>query len=241
MIRINEEMKISSSAWFVTLTYDEDNVIYGNNGKMTLYKKDLQDWFKRLRFHYHKKHKQRLRYYAVGEYGSKTHRPHYHAIIFNLNDEEVETLVHSTWGKGFVKVLPLTNGGVGYVLKYLSKQHKKDDDKEPVFSLMSKGIGKNYITNIAIEFHNRTFDYCYYSENSYKKTLPRYYKKKIYSEEKYKDISLHMATRHYNKSKTKIKQLATKWRMSEEKVENILEIRKYHANFGKQFGDEEIF
>lgn len=50
-----------------------------------------------------------------------------------------------------------------------------------------------------------------------------------------------MATRHYNKSKTKIKQLATKWRMSEEKVENILEIRKYHANFGKQFGDEEIF
>lgn len=47
---------------------------------MTLLKADFQNFMKRLRKNtgYAK-----IRYYAVGEYGEKNSRPHYHAIIFN--------------------------------------------------------------------------------------------------------------------------------------------------------------
>lgn len=49
---------------------------------VTLWKRDLQLFLKRLRKHVP------LRYYAVGEYGTQTKRPHYHLIIYT-NYEKV--------------------------------------------------------------------------------------------------------------------------------------------------------
>lgn len=76
---------------FVTLTYNDDWVPnyldpldeYGDcTVGYTLRKKDLQDFFKRLR----KAFPDRIiRYYASGEYGGKTHRPHYHAVILGID------------------------------------------------------------------------------------------------------------------------------------------------------------
>lgn len=92
--RMMLEMPYASSAWFLTLTYDDDHIpvsemLDSETGEIvehaTLDKKELQKFIKRLR----KKFGDGIRYYAVGEYGSKTMRPHYHAIIWNLPLEDL--------------------------------------------------------------------------------------------------------------------------------------------------------
>lgn len=61
---------------FITLTYNDTHL----SGDGSLQPKDLQDWLKRLR---KTLINSRLRFFACGEYGSQTVRPHYHAAIFN--------------------------------------------------------------------------------------------------------------------------------------------------------------
>lgn len=84
------ELQQHNSAYFVTLTYDDAHVpmsAYGHpvTGEaqpvLTLCKRDFQLFMKRLR---KRIAPQGIRYFACGEYGSKTFRPHYHAIIFGL-------------------------------------------------------------------------------------------------------------------------------------------------------------
>ena len=65
----------------------------------------------------------KIRYYAVGEYGSRTQRPHYHIILFNVLDAD---LVYVAWGQGHTMSVPLKNGGTNYVLKYLQKPPQKN-------------------------------------------------------------------------------------------------------------------
>ena len=65
--RLIQEDKRSLSSNFVTLTYATEHVPILKSGYMSLNKSDLQKFFKRLR----KLSIQRLRYYAVGEYGGK--------------------------------------------------------------------------------------------------------------------------------------------------------------------------
>lgn len=72
---------------FVTLTYDEENIPDGN----TLSPTDLQRFIKNLRNHH--RHL-RLRYYAVGEYGGITQRPHYHAILFGIRFHDRSVFKH---------------------------------------------------------------------------------------------------------------------------------------------------
>lgn len=83
------EAEYHKSNYFVTLTYDDLHVPTGyyadpDTGEakeaMTLRKRDLQLFMKRLR----KNTGQDLRFYAAGEYGTQTFRPHYHLIIFGL-------------------------------------------------------------------------------------------------------------------------------------------------------------
>ena len=68
---------------FITLTYN-DQYLPANN---SLVPRDLQLFFKRLR----KVLDCKIRYLACGEYGEKTERPHYHAIIFGANLRESRT------------------------------------------------------------------------------------------------------------------------------------------------------
>lgn len=97
------ESKDYQQNWFITLTYDEENkplmmwgvdedgLIYEpqEDWNGTLNPKDLTKFIKDLR-RYWKYHfnEDNIRFYACGEYGGQTKRPHYHAIIFNLNLKE---------------------------------------------------------------------------------------------------------------------------------------------------------
>lgn len=67
---------------FCTLTYDDDHL--PANG--ALQPKDLQLFLKRLR---REIDPLRIRYFAVGEYGEKTRRPHYHLTLFGLSRSQI--------------------------------------------------------------------------------------------------------------------------------------------------------
>jgi hypothetical protein len=188
--RLIKEGERSETAHFVTLTYDTKYVPLTKNGFMTLNKRDIQTFMKRLRKNSDKK----LKYYVCGEYGSKRDRPHYHLIIFNADVEKIER----AWsqykaGLGYVSfgsiyVGEVNEASIGYTLKYMQKLGKipkhKNDDRLKEFSLMSKGLGQNYISNAMIKWHkNDLLNRMYVPMVEGKKiAMPRYFKDKIYTE-----------------------------------------------------------
>lgn len=148
--RLMEQVKVSKSAWFITLTYDTDHVPLTKNGFMSLDKKHLQLFFKRLRKAHEGNGWPSIKYYAAGEYGSETRRPHYHIILMNVQVEKIQ----SAWALGHVDygyrngVAGVNEATVGYTLKYISKAGKfyhRNDDRVREFALMSKGLGESYV------------------------------------------------------------------------------------------------
>lgn len=179
-----QEEKMSSSAYFITLTYAGQHISRTTNGFSTLNKPDLQEFFKRLRFAQSGSGYSGIKYYAVGEYGSKNKRPHYHVIVFNADI----SLIDPAWGLGSVYYGDVGPASVGYCLKYLMKKgqipmHQRDD-RLPEFSMMSKGLGKNYLTDAMVTWHLDQIEdrlYCT-TLDGHKITIPRYYKDKIFSD-----------------------------------------------------------
>lgn len=101
--RCSLESEYHESSYFVTLTYNEDCVPISwysdpETGEafqsLTLRKKDFQAFMKRLRFNTG----QYIRFYASGEYGDNTYRPHYHAILFGLKLDDLKLYKQSEDG-----------------------------------------------------------------------------------------------------------------------------------------------
>lgn len=181
--RLMQEEKISESAHFITLTYDTDHVPITPSGFTSLRKKDCQDFFKRLRKN-PLNIQNKIKYYLAAEYGSNTRRPHYHAIIFNVAIQTIQ----AAWQQGDIHYGTVSAASVGYCLKYINKGRTvplhKNDDRAPEFSLMSKGLGENYLTPQMVKWHKNDKQarmYCNLKDGK-KIAMPRYYKDKIYSD-----------------------------------------------------------
>lgn len=182
--RLNEELRDSETAHFITLTYDDENLPLGHNDVPTLYKKDIQDFIKRLRFEVASKHNKKIRYYVVGEYGSSTKRPHYHGIFFGIPNKDIEGLVLKKWNNGHVDIGKVTPASIHYTTKYIIQANdRKDERREPEFSLMSKrpAIGHKYIGR-AEKWHIRNQYFHVISGSGIKQNLPRYYRDKIFDD-----------------------------------------------------------
>lgn len=133
------EQRLHQASAFVTLTYDKEH--HPVDG--SLRPKDLTLWLKRLR---EAVAPVKFRYYAVGEYGGLTWRPHYHAALFGICPDP--QLMKATWPMGFTMVAPLTPQSMAYVAGYCTKKMTRRDDsrlsgREPEFARMSlrPGIG----------------------------------------------------------------------------------------------------
>lgn len=160
---------------FITLTYSNDEQTFGN-----LDKTHLQLFIKRLR----KKYKKPITYYAIGEYGGKTFRPHYHIILFGVSHLDV-VKIENTWASlgenfGFVYVGNVTVRSISYVAKYHVNRTKYPAGLVPSFCLMSKGVGKTYVDRMK-RYHKSDLKRNYYNDFSIKRKLPRYYADKIYN------------------------------------------------------------
>lgn len=174
--RLKVEQKVSSSAFFVTMTYEDDKL---PNGLPTLCKEDVQAFFKKLRKEQLKYSAEGLRYYAVGEYGTRTQRPHYHAIIFNLHLNAAQRLPF-VWVKGHVQVGTVTPASIHYVTKYVINKPGDYPGRAPPFALMSRrpGIGHNYLATHTLWHLAGMRNYT--QVNGVISRLPRYYKDKIF-------------------------------------------------------------
>ncbi len=134
---------------FITLTYSEENC----PEKLT--PDHTKKFLARLRG---KLAPTRLRFYLVGEYGSKTKRPHYHAALFGI-DQGYEKIINETWGKGFVNVSEFNIQTAAYICKYVLKT---DAHSSETFSRMSNrpGIGADAMAVVADSLHsNAGLDY----------------------------------------------------------------------------------
>lgn len=176
-------------SYFVTLTYDNEHVPKSEKKFLTLCKRDVQLFFKRLRKRVAVRDPEvKVRYYAVGEYGSNNWRPHYHLILFNADKLSIEEAWRDEKGAiGGIDIGSVTGASVGYTLKYISKPKRVpyhvNDDRIPEFALMSKGLGHEYLTPAMIAWHkadllNRMYVNTY---DGKKVSMPRYYKDKIYT------------------------------------------------------------
>lgn len=118
----------------------------------------------------------RIRYYAVGEYGDATFRPHYHVMLFGyprcmrgvtkvhyLTGEPMWSeccehcrLIGNTWGHGNVFLGDVSKDSAGYIAGYTVKKMTSKDDKRllgrhPEFARMSlrPGIGSDAMFEVA--------------------------------------------------------------------------------------------
>lgn len=168
---------------------------------MDLNRRDLQLFFKRLRkahdpvqkVYGHPLFGYPIKYFAVGEYGDRYQRPHYHVILYNSDIE----LIQPAWALdnkkiGEVHYGEVNEASIGYTMKYLCKPSKvpvnKYDDRTPQFKLQSTGLGKDYLTKNMINWHLEDIEgrmYCNLP-GGIKTSMPRYYKERIYTEEQRK-------------------------------------------------------
>lgn len=193
--RLMLELEYHTDAWFITLTYDEMHVpcsaVYDEGADevqthLTLDKRDVQKWMKRLRKAFSDCN---IRYYLAGEYGEETFRPHYHAIVFGLHLDDLEVYekrrgcvyytspsLQRTWSVldevtgeylpiGRVLAAAVTWETCAYVARYVTKKLKgkekhfyEENGLVPEFSLMSRkpGIARQWY-----EDHPDLYDYEY--------------------------------------------------------------------------------
>jgi len=122
--RLLAEQQTCLETWFCTFTYRGGDE---NTHAQVLRYSDLQKTFKRLRRAGHK-----FKYIAVGEYGGKLGRAHFHAIIYWQTppphvtmDERID---HPLWPHGFMQAeYPRSQQGAAtYIMDYLNKSAKGD-------------------------------------------------------------------------------------------------------------------
>lgn len=170
--RLLHELEYHEDATFTTLTYNDDNLPELGS----LVPSDLQKFFKRLR----KDVSGKIRYYACGEYGETTFRPHYHAIIFGV--DPFDSVIQDNWPYGFVKNGTVTYDSCRYVADYIGKSVLGKEAQAayygqlvPPFARMSQGLGKQFIYDNA----DRIRDTQKITVRGVPVGLPRYYRKKL--------------------------------------------------------------
>lgn len=148
--RMMLELDHSKVGIFVTLTYNDEHLEYGDEVYIpdvltgealpkrfpTTVKRDVQLFHKRLREHFYPR---QIRFYTVAEYGPERARPHYHSIYFGLSLSDFPDIVldhynrHNQpvyrskqladiWQKGFVTLANISWQTCAYVARYSLKK-----------------------------------------------------------------------------------------------------------------------
>lgn len=112
-LRCHLELQRHSAALFTTLTYNDEH------RAPTLRRRDLQLAIKRIR----RATTQSLRFFACGEYGTTRGRPHYHAIIYGLSEEQGREVVDRAWQpRGYTTTLAINAARIAYTAGYTAKK-----------------------------------------------------------------------------------------------------------------------
>lgn len=206
-IRIGHEAQLYDENVFVTLTYDDASL----PASRSLEYGDFSGFMKRLR----KRLRGRcqspdgrfpIRFFVAGEYGSRTGRPHWHAVLFNCWFPDQQRLINETWrsrmceelwSRGNVVIGAVTPSSAAYVAGYTSKKvygagaadHYEDvvnlrtgevTARRPEFCVMSRrpGIGAWWYARYGGDLF--PVDHAVQEGKTYK--VPRYYWRRFQEE-----------------------------------------------------------
>ena len=197
---------------FITLTYDDEHL----PKNLSVSKREFRKFVNRLREHIARKYGVEIRVLGSGEYGEKTERPHYHAIIFGFDfpDREplyvtrganaavqyyISPLLSKVWkfGNHIIGEVNLTtiNYTAKYVLKKVTGDKAKEHygDREPEFGYYSRNpaIGRAFFEKHTSDFYPKDF----ITLDGKKHPIPRYFYKRLekdfpelFSEVRYRKI-----------------------------------------------------
>jgi len=162
------------NASVITLTYDDEHL----PDSSYLHHNDFQRFMKRLRIHRerHSPTSQPVRYFMCGEYGGKTGRPHYHAIVFgesfddryksvDLNGKTIEMsyLLDHLWSQPPHPKSPPTHIGrctvdsfhysaAAYVAGYIAKKLLAPNQTGPITHTVDTSTGQTTTRHPAPEY-----------------------------------------------------------------------------------------
>lgn len=209
---------------FITLTYDDDhlpdkNPVFDSDGvyiddspRNPLVKDDFRRFMKNFRQRLvdnyvrdnpnaTKSELPRVRFYACGEYGGKTFRPHYHAIIFGYDFSDDRILYKKNfrgenyyishtladlWSYGFHTICDVSFDTCAYVARYILKKQKGETSDiyeklqyPPEFTLMSRkpGIARQYYDDHRDEIYINQEIFIATDKDGKKLRPPKYYDK----------------------------------------------------------------
>lgn len=135
---LQEWITCSYPCWFLTFTYSDAKLPVTVDHVPTLRKRAFRNWIRKTY-----DVTGGFRYYAVGEYGPTTMRPHYHMALFP-RDLSGPQQVTARWTKGFTTASELNATRARYLAEYCVKGLTKDTDErleryqEPEFRVSSK-------------------------------------------------------------------------------------------------------
>lgn len=189
-MRCVHESQLSADNMFITLTYDDAH-LHPNH---SLVPQHLTDFHKRLHNRLLRSRGQGIRYFACGEYGESTRRPHYHTLIFNYwfpdarhhgtskSGERlyVSSELTSLWPYGYSNFGTVTFESAAYVARYCVK--KLDgilimSDRVPEYGVMSRrpGIGAEWYA----KYRKQTVDHDSVVLRNREMQPPKFYDKKL--------------------------------------------------------------
>lgn len=136
-LRCMHEASLHDLNCFITLTYDDKHLPSSGS----LIKSHHQKFMKRLRKRFRE---QKIRYFLCGEYGEKSQRPHYHAILFGFDfEDKIEwSTAHGgnklyrspgledIWSYGYSTIGKVTQQSAAYVARYVLKKVNGDHAHE---------------------------------------------------------------------------------------------------------------
>lgn len=166
-VRCMHESKMWPVNVFATLTYDDEHLPVSGS----LVPQHFTDFMRRLRY----SRDGDIRYFMSGEYGDRSGRPHYHALLFNCwfgdrmwySGEGDKALysskeLDSLWGFGACKLGAVTSQSAGYVARYAMKKAVIGDKavefyggRVPEYLRMSRrpGIGRTFFEKYSGEIY----------------------------------------------------------------------------------------
>lgn len=203
--RCKYEYQQKLTASFVTLTYNDiwirdtscvKTSLYDDKLVSSLNYKHVQGFIARLRkfVKYHKEFHGVLcnpdfSYVYVGEYGengSVFDRCHFHVLFFGLDFAFMRKFFANEWKFGYIEVLPVLDGGIDYVLKYLDKEVKGDQAKEKYdrhgISRPKRCSSVSFGTGLYRRDRQDIIDNGFtYQSGKVRRPMPSYYVKKFYT------------------------------------------------------------
>lgn len=186
-LRCVHEAQMHEANCFVTLTYSPENL------PTSLVHRHFQLFIKRVRKHHQR---QKIRFYMCGEYGTDTHRPHFHACLFGVDFTDrtyfskgpsgdflyTSPTLTKLWGLGHAVLGAVTVQSAGYCSRYIVAKVTGDlsgahyDGRIPEYNKMSlkPGIGSTWVRRFRSDIFPR--DYVVDADGR-KHGVPRYYDK----------------------------------------------------------------